>query len=78
MAAAKAAEEKAFLEAEILKAEQRIQELARAAALKDQVSDKATDMDIEEGQNSVAEEVVVAAEKEIKAAEPEDSVDLKA
>lgn len=78
MAAAKAAEEKAFLEAEILKAEQRIQELAKIAALKEQVSDEATDMEIDKQQNSEAEEVVVAAEKEIKAAVPEDSVDLKA
>ena len=43
LAAAKAAEEKAFLEAEILKAEQRIQELAKIASLKEQVSDEATD-----------------------------------
>lgn len=78
LAAAKATEEKAFLEAEILKAEQRIQELARIAAMKEQVSDEATNMEIEKGQNSEAEEVVVAAEKEIKAVEPEDSVDLKA
>lgn len=76
-AAAKAAE-KAFLEAEILKAEQRIEELARAAAMKDQASDKATDMEVEEEQNSVAEEVVIAAEKEAIADKPEDSVDLKA
>lgn len=78
LAAAKAAEEKAFLEAEILKEEQRIQELAKIAALKEQVSDEATDMEIDKQQNSEAEEVVVAAEKEIKVAEPEDSVDLKA
>ena len=46
--------------------------------MKDQVSDKTTDMEVEEGQNFVVEEVVVAAEKEIKADKPEDSVDLKA
>lgn len=86
LAAAKAAEEKARLEAEILIAEQRIKELARIAALKD----KATEMDLEKVQNSdVAEmdidnqqsaeaEVVVAADKELKDAEPEASVDLKA
>ena len=35
-------------------------------------------MEIDKQQNSEAEDVVIAAEKEIKAAEPEDSVDLKA
>lgn len=33
-------------------------------------------MEIEEGHNSVAKEVVSAAEDEIKADKPEDSVDL--
>lgn len=81
-AAAKAAE-KAFMDDALLKAELRIAEYtkkvaAAAAAGVEHTSDVIVAMDTDEVQKSVEDEVVVAAEKEIKDDKPEDSVDLKA
>lgn len=76
--AAKAAE-KAILNVDLLKAERKIEEFSRtAAAAREQVSGSPTTMEIVEEQISVAEENVVVVGEEVKTAQPEDSVDMKA